>query len=96
MRLIVGDASHSVSQVGPNFVILEEGIELSPCETDFLMTVDGCEFWSKLSLFEGAVPFEKRVATRILQAPPGDTLEAVLRGDSRARRQDAAAVPRAS
>jgi hypothetical protein len=64
LALLLDGKSYSLAQIGPDFVRLREPIELTPCEAEVVMKIDGVERrrWN-VFLKYGAVPFDLNVAT---------------------------------
>ena len=61
LQLIVGERVFELARTGPGYVVMEEPVELPPCDAELLMSVDGRMHRWSVFLDQGAVPFESRV-----------------------------------
>ncbi len=68
LRLIVGEASHELGQVGPEMLIFQQDCELPPCVGEVVMTIDGREYRTHVQLPDGHQRGQQ-VARSILIAP---------------------------
>jgi hypothetical protein len=70
LGLVIRDRRIPIAQVGPGFAMLREPIEIQPGEKAVLiMTVDGREHKWKITLKNGAVPFDRKVEYVINRYP---------------------------
>ncbi len=60
MHLQVGDETHSVAQLGPDFVILEHAANLAPCDAVLHFSIDGNERERPIYLPAGASAAQRR------------------------------------
>jgi len=61
--LLTGNQTHSLAQIGPDFIILREPIDLPPGDAEVVMRINGKETRWPVTLLHGAVPFDRRVET---------------------------------
>lgn len=53
MRLEAGEVSYRLCEVGSNFVVVDEDVNLGPSKAEILVTVDGREHRQKIFLPNG-------------------------------------------
>ena len=63
LQLFVGGSVLPLSKVGPDYVVLREGIELEPCDAETVITVDDRKHVFTVRLVDGSVPFDRLVRT---------------------------------
>ena len=66
LKLIVGDQTYDLGQVGPELVIFRDPVSLPPCDAVLIMTIDGHEQRSNIRLLDGASPDNRITRTKIL------------------------------
>ncbi len=66
LKLIVGDQTYQLGQVGPELVIIRDPVTLPPCDAILVMTIDGHERRSNIRLLDGASPDKTITRTKIL------------------------------
>ena len=66
LKLIVGDHTYDLGQVGPELVIFRNPVSLPPCDAVLVMTIDGHEQRSNIRLLDGASPDIRITRTKIL------------------------------
>ena len=65
LRLLVGDLSIALSQIGPGYINLREPIPIGvdPCDAELLVRVDGTERRVPIRLVDGVYPFDDSART---------------------------------
>jgi hypothetical protein len=63
MTLLVDGVSYEVAQVGPDYLIFREPVQLSPCEGLLSIAIDGNERLRTVRLTDGAQPCSRIVPT---------------------------------
>lgn len=63
LELRAAGRSCELAAIGPHEITLREPIDLPPCDAEIVMTVDGEPTHWKVRLVNGAVPFDRVVAT---------------------------------
>ncbi|QDT55129.1 hypothetical protein Pan44_31710 [Caulifigura coniformis] len=59
--LVVGQQTLSAAKVGPDHIVLREGVELDPCDGVLVVQVDGSVSHTPVRLPFGAMPFDRDV-----------------------------------
>jgi hypothetical protein len=63
MQLLIGDATLSIAQMGPNFLFIDAPIDLPPCEATIVLQIEGSpERRWQVRLPEGLSAASERVA----------------------------------
>ncbi len=63
LELRAAGKSFDLAEISPREITLREPIDLPPCDAEIVMTVDGEPRHWKVRLVNGAVPFDRVVAT---------------------------------
>ena len=61
LHLVVGEDVYQLSKMGPGYVVPRDPIELSACDAELVMTVNGREYRWEVSLRDDVVPFDEVV-----------------------------------
>lgn len=61
MELRIGEMIYPVTQMGPDFLILEEDLELPPCDGFVVIEVDGSMQWFSVGFPNRIQTVNKRV-----------------------------------
>jgi hypothetical protein len=63
LELRTAGRSFDLAEISPREITLREPVDLPPCDAEIVMTVDGEPRHWKVRLVNGAVPFDRVMAT---------------------------------